>query len=98
MTARREARRAQLVATELVLAGVQIPAELLDRDHLLWHDQRRYRAYMTSRHWTMPCRDRLDGLGGASPANRRRAAAKAWATEHGIEWDWARLRAWGLCD
>lgn len=97
MSARREARRAQLAVAAPVVAGVCVPDELRHPEAQLWHDQKRYRAYMAANRWSMPCRDRLDGPGGASPANRRRAAAKAWATEHGIEWDWARLRAWGLC-
>lgn len=76
--------------------GHRIPPELADPSHALWHNQQLYGKYMRQRGWSLPPQERL-GV-PASPGNRRRFAAKAWAAGSGIQWDWPRLRSWGLCD
>lgn len=102
MTARREARRAHLATTG---AGVGVPPELADRDHPVWHDQRAYHRWMTAHGWTLPPAERIGCT--TSPANRRSAAAAAWAVTTGVctttygdgkhpSADWGALRAAGL--
>lgn len=104
MTARREARRVQLATTG---AGVGAPPELADRDHPVWRDQRAYRRYMDGHGWSMSPSERM-GV-PSSPANRRSAAAAAWAVTAGActrtygdgkhpSADWGALRAAGLID
>ena len=78
------------------MAGVDLPLELLDAEHPVWHSAARYRRWMGRRRWSMPPRDRMGWE--ASPANRRRAAAAGWARENGIERDFHQLLAWGLTD
>lgn len=83
MSARREARRAQLATAAPVVAGtVDVPAELLDPDHQAWHNQRAYHRFMAEHGWTMPPAERM-GMTTA-PSNRRQAAAAGWARDNGI--------------
>jgi hypothetical protein len=79
-----------------VLVGIGVPEELRDPDALVWHNQARYRAWMSVRRWPMPPSERM-GV-AAHPANRRSYAAAAWARGNGIGRDWHRLRARGLCE
>lgn len=81
------------------VADTAIPSELLDPDAAVWHDQRRYLAYMAERGWSLPAAERF----GCSthPGNRRSAAAEGWGAENGITTtpghaDWHRLRAIGV--
>jgi hypothetical protein len=62
--------------------GLDMPPELRDPDHQVWHDQRRYHQYMGQRRWRMPPQERM-GV-AVSPDNRRRAAAAAWARQTGV--------------
>ncbi|MGH3777649.1 MAG: hypothetical protein ACRDRR_18290 [Pseudonocardiaceae bacterium] len=98
-------RRKQSRAAVAELA-VDVPAELLDAGHPVWHDQTGYRRYMNGHGWRLPPSERR-GV-PASPGNRRRAAAAAWARGNGVAtrtygangWpcaDWRRLRELGLC-
>ncbi len=87
--------------------GLDVPPELLDPDHQIWHDQRAYHRYMNQRGWTMPPAERIGCT--TAPANRRMAAAAGWARETGIATrtygppnspphpEWRRLRELGLC-
>lgn len=55
-----------------VVSGPAVPPELLDAGHPMWHDQKRYRAYMSGHGWTMPPSERM-GLGhcpGQPPPGR----------------------------
>lgn len=96
MTSARRAAKAAGRVTPPAVAGSAAPPELLDRDAEVWHSQKRYAAYMSRLRWSLPPQERF-GV-PASPANRRRFAAKAWADGSGTEWDWPRLRSWGLID
>lgn len=91
---------------KLALPDVGAPAELLDPGHPVWHDQKHYRAYMGRLRWSLPPSERF-GV-AASPGNRRRFAAMAWAVTTGQLVrtanegrtqvpDWAALREAGLC-
>ncbi len=82
------------------------PPELLDPAAVVWHDQRAYHRFMAAHGWAMPPAERIGCT--TSPANRRQAAAAAWARESGTAVrtygdgkhphpDWHRLRALGLC-
>lgn len=123
MTTRRDARRARSAAAGRdLIAGVTVPPELLDPEHPVWHDRARYVEYLRST-WPdalLPARDRMSVVhgpdggedDGASPGQRRQAAAGAWARANRVGMakrtddlndragfvDWNRLRAWGLID
>lgn len=105
MTSARRAARAAARVPQAVPGG-RVPAELLDPDHEVWHNQAAYHRFMGQRRWTMPARERL-GV-PASPANRRQRAAGCWAVATGQltrtfddgrtqQPDWRALRAAGLC-
>lgn len=102
MTARREARRGQLLVE---VAGYDVPPELLDPDHAVWQTSDGAQVFADSiglPYW--PCAgDRLRplGKGVTHPHNRRNHALEAWACVNGItddrnSVDRHRLRAMGL--
>lgn len=93
MSARRRARAAAMAAP--VVEGLPVPPELLDGDHVVWHHQGRYRAWMHARGWSMPASERF-GV-PAHPVNRRKAAARGWVREAGLDAGWRRLVEWGVC-
>lgn len=105
-SARRAAKAASRVAPPAV-SGSGVPPELRDSSHEVWHDQRRYRAWMAGHRWSLPPSERV-GV-PTSPANRRRAAAAAWTVDTGVlvitygdgnhlHPDWHALRAASLID
>ncbi|HKS45297.1 MAG TPA: hypothetical protein VJT49_09300 [Amycolatopsis sp.] len=83
MSARRAARRLQLPAAPIV-DGVEVPPELLDAGHRVWHERAAFIAFMTARGWSLPPQERLGGNNNSHPANRRRKAVGNWGVENGI--------------
>lgn len=98
MTARRAARRPSV---EQVDDGLTVWPELLEADHVVWHDQAAYLVFCAS-HDLTPCEADRFGGPGAHPATRRSEAAGDWAEENwvtaGSHADWHRLRAMSLID
>lgn len=87
------------------VAGLDVPAELLDAEAYVWHDRQLHERYMAEHGWDLDVRDRFQGSHtGAPPEGRRQAAVAGFALDNGItnEWgshpDWHRLRSLGLIE
>jgi hypothetical protein len=87
--------------------GTDVPPELRDPDAAVWHHQLAYHRFMAARSWSLPPAERMGSATG--PANRRSAAAAAWAVTAGgctrtygdgthPHADWHALRTAGLID
>lgn len=79
------------------------PLEFYDAEAVVWHDQKRYRAFLTA-HQLVTGLTVKERVGVAdTPGNRRNRAAATWGTQNGITTtpghaDWHQLRAMGLIE